>query len=1409
MLPDPVGPGRALLFSARLESSSTMPVLASRAPRRSVPLEKDSSVPFFPLASRQPLLVGLFPLLLFFLPLDSLAQRPLLADSAPPNYRVESDPRAALSLREGPAAERAPSRAGERSLAAGRRSDAAPRAAGAVPQQPGAVPALQPAQESRFYWGETVPLDRLGAPAPQSGARSATTAGDSGMTLVESRTLPGGASAERYTRTVEGVEVFQKEIRVLRDPQGSVVAGSGSVSKALPRNAGIFTGPGADKAMLAAVQAAIRDLSDGRLDPELELGEVEGAYRLFNALDDAAVVVPPRARPVWYELNGELLASYYIELQLQDPDNGQFLGYAYVIEAEQRQVLLRRNQVQYQQPFTYRGFFDDPMAGGPAQGPHGDVLPKLDDGPDKTTLIPQTLAELVAWAGLSTQDPWLPSDADSTLGNNVFAYADHAEPQDFSPGDILPTITAPGAFDYALDRSEPADSPGNAAAAAVNMFIMNNYLHDWWYDFGFDEAAGNAQEDNYGRGGLGGDRLHAQAQDFSGLNNANMFTPADGRSPRMQQFLYNDKDATNGVDYGVTVTSHPTLGQLDPVVTAIFGPLRYELAATEVVSFVDESGADGGDLTDGCQAAAEPAAVSGKIALVIRGGCLFTEKVANAQAAGAVGVLIYNDTDDDTAPPMGGADDTITIPSAGIGNADGLALRALIDDGAAPTASMFNTFPLKDSSFDNGIIAHEWGHYIQNRLVGNGAGLSSFQSRALGEGWSDFHSMMFLVEEEQRLLPGNEDFSVPYATGTYVEDFSRGIRRAPYTTDMSINPLTFAHIEEGAEPPGLPPTNVASPHAAGEIWATVLWDLYANLLNRYAFDEAQARMARYLVGGYMMTPIDPTYTEARDALLAVMLATDPADYEEAVPVFARRGLGFGAVSPPRYSTSLEGVVESFETQFSEFSATASLDTGYSSAEGSYCTADSIFDVGETARLRLVASNRGSEVLDGLEARVSILSDQDVSLQNGGVATFPALGLFEEVEAEGVFLTLNDAAMASNLRLRVDFSAPNDPNARVPEPILLDYLVNYDGQLRQPVDGSDTATMESVATRFDLAPRVIAAPADKAEMLLAGPTLDFENTDFIAALNPGIDFGQATLFIPNADYSGDIALETVPFTVSETEPFVVAFWHFYWIEDSYDGGVVEVQVDGGEWVDVTEAGGAFSVGYSGTLEALLPGRQVFTGINGDLATSAGNPERIDFGTALAGRRVALRFRVVSDTTVASYGWNIDNLDLSGIASPVFHDLVAGDSGSCDNRPPYVRAGTTSRSSGRVGDLVTLSAGAADPDGDTLSYSWRQVSGPAVAVTDGELSKSLESRVAPAVAFVSGTASESVTFRLTEPGTVVIEVTISDGERSIVRQFEVQALVGIPLLPLPALALLALLLLLIVRHRHRAFARLPGA
>ena len=78
-------------------------------------------------------------------------------------------------------------------------------------------------------------------------------------------------------------------------------------------------------------------------------------------------------------------------------------------------------------------------------------------------------------------------------------------------------------------------------AVITQLFYITNWYHDEMYRLGFTEAARNFQQDNFGRGGAGGDRVSAQAQDCSGTNNANFSTPADGSAnPRgvMQMYIF-------------------------------------------------------------------------------------------------------------------------------------------------------------------------------------------------------------------------------------------------------------------------------------------------------------------------------------------------------------------------------------------------------------------------------------------------------------------------------------------------------------------------------------------------------------------------------------------------------------------------------------------------------------------------------------------------------------------------------------------------------------------------------------------------------------------------------------------------------------------------------------------------------
>jgi len=109
-------------------------------------------------------------------------------------------------------------------------------------------------------------------------------------------------------------------------------------------------------------------------------------------------------------------------------------------------------------------------------------------------------------------------------GNNVYAYEDinHDNIAGYSPD------TFNLRFDYPFTPSiDPTD---NLASCITNLFYWNNIMHDVMYQYGFNEVAGNFQNNNLGRGGLGADYVKAEAQDGGGTNNANFFTSADGSS---------------------------------------------------------------------------------------------------------------------------------------------------------------------------------------------------------------------------------------------------------------------------------------------------------------------------------------------------------------------------------------------------------------------------------------------------------------------------------------------------------------------------------------------------------------------------------------------------------------------------------------------------------------------------------------------------------------------------------------------------------------------------------------------------------------------------------------------------------------------------------------------------------------
>lgn len=576
---------------------------------------------------------------------------------------------------------------------------------------------------------------------------------------------------------VEGKEVFNSEVTAAVNADNQVLSVAGQffpgAGKTATRSRARST---AVEATSSSAEEAIARAALDLTNFPYEASEFQratdlpdsGPYRFYEYRPAQSSDRPPFTRPVrlkgvMFPLSaGEFAPAYYMEVWVRG-----FPAYSYVMDAVDTPDLLYRKNLTSHVAFNYRVHNT------------GDALLRPQDGPAPGTPHPTgspngfqaaPIAEkLIKVESLLPGDPWLPPTATTTDGNNCIAYADLKAPDGFSPGDVMGKVSSPLTFDYKYNHTKSARDSKNLQNSLVGMFFHVNWLHDRWYEAGFDEASGNAQKNNFGRGGVGGDPILAEGNDFSGTDNANMSTPADGDSPIMQMY-----------------------------------------------EFV----------------------------------------------------------------------------------------------GPSPK-------PSRTSNHEALITFHEMGHYITNRLIGNANGLTNTQGQSMGEGWGDFFAVCMTSQATDNFNTGT------FAAGGWTDltpgfkdNYYFSIRRYPYSADMSKNPLTFKHIGNNVVLPTGPPINASGAgnneiHNAGEVWGCMLWQVFVNLVAKHGHATAEKRMLAYVVGGLKLTPLRPTFTQARDGILTAISAIDAADLPTVKAGFAKRGIGKAAVSPPSNSTSLAGVVESF------------------------------------------------------------------------------------------------------------------------------------------------------------------------------------------------------------------------------------------------------------------------------------------------------------------------------------------------------------------------------------------------------------------------------------------------------------------------------------------------------------------
>ncbi|AMY07650.1 Fungalysin metallopeptidase (M36) [Luteitalea pratensis] len=681
-----------------------------------------------------------------------------------------------------------------------------------------------------------------------------------------------------------GIEVWSGILNVAVDANSAVVSAQSRFVTNIASQAG---GQNAKKAALDAVAAAAGHV---RLKPTraFEVLQHKGGPSEAVTLSDGGISLKPiEARLVWVPLEGAVRLGWMVEIEevggahwwqaFVDAETGASLGQHDLIVHDSAHAIAAAIARPADSPAALPTF-------AATDGAAYRVFPLPFESPNDgdRSLVTNAADPASSPFGWHDTNGVAGPEFTRTRGNNVHAYADRDANNTADPGSD--PDGGPGLlFDFNLDLlARPLDSQ---PAIVTNLFYWNNIVHDVTYRYGFNEAAGNFQVNNYGKGGLGNDDVRAEAQDGSGRNNANFGTNVDGARPRMQMFEWRSSApnpitvtapaAAAGTYYG------PMAGFGESLVTT--GPI-----AGEVVYI--------GRGCDPAYQAGQPldpylASPAGKIALTERGSCTFVAKVKKAQDSGARAVIVANNI---VGSPiaMGGADPTISIPSVMVSLDDGTLFKANVPL-TATIADGTGGVPDRDSDLDAGVIAHEYGHGISNRLTGGPATVACLgNAEQMGEGWSDWFALTLTTHP-------SDTGTTPRGVGTYVNfepADGLGIRPTQYTTDMTVNPSTYASVADTV--------NISQPHGIGYVWNTMLWEMYWNLVDRYGYNAdiydswntgGNNRALQLVMDGLKFQVCRPGFVDGRTGILQADVAlTGGANQCEIWRAFARRGLGASA-----------------------------------------------------------------------------------------------------------------------------------------------------------------------------------------------------------------------------------------------------------------------------------------------------------------------------------------------------------------------------------------------------------------------------------------------------------------------------------------------------------------------------------
>jgi hypothetical protein len=342
--------------------------------------------------------------------------------------------------------------------------------------------------------------------------------------VKEYQTAHNGVTHLIYAQQYRGLEVHNADYRVNIDRQGRVINAGGMLYGAPAPEARVPDLTSSTRALHAAIAAVSPSAAESYMPFATAADEPTKTIRYHRgALGDEVA-----GRAVWFAVNGILRPAWVYQIVAENGID----SYETVVDDDTLAVFAN-------EPMT---FFQS--------GPRGLVFtgssPQPNPKPGTRVASPPPVVNrsMVSFTGDSVASPkgWVSNN--ETAGNNAVVAPNQTGIRFwFRPQ----TITGPnGDFSYPLELGRDAPAPMNfAAASTVNLFYWINRTHDLFHQVGFDEAAGNFQQDNLGRGGVGGDPVYGYSHfgsaspSLAQLNNAffSWRSPLDGVPCMIAMFL--------------------------------------------------------------------------------------------------------------------------------------------------------------------------------------------------------------------------------------------------------------------------------------------------------------------------------------------------------------------------------------------------------------------------------------------------------------------------------------------------------------------------------------------------------------------------------------------------------------------------------------------------------------------------------------------------------------------------------------------------------------------------------------------------------------------------------------------------------------------------------------------------------